>query len=171
MMPPILSIVGHSNSGKTTLIERLIPELSRLGCRVGTIKHDAHNFEMDHEGKDTWRMSEAGAKTVVIASSTQVAMIKRLDTEKGLDEIAAWLFADMDLIIAEGYKRYGYPKIEMVRHHQVMCADAQNLIALIDNQDENTVDYLAIYRDKFPCFRMADLSAVTEFITQQVIRK
>ncbi|MEK6558347.1 MAG: molybdopterin-guanine dinucleotide biosynthesis protein B, partial [Candidatus Margulisiibacteriota bacterium] len=74
MTPPILSIAGHSNSGKTTLIERLIPELSRLGYRVGTIKHDAHNFVMDHEGKDTWRMSQAGAQTVVIASATQMAM-------------------------------------------------------------------------------------------------
>ena len=66
---PIISIVGKSNSGKTTLIEKIIPELKKRGCKVGTIKHDVHGFEIDYEGKDTYRHFQAGPDTVVIASS------------------------------------------------------------------------------------------------------
>ncbi len=171
MTPPILSIAGHSNSGKTTLIERLIPELSRLGYRVGTIKHDAHNFVMDHEGKDTWRMSQAGAQTVVIASATQMAMTRRLDTEAGLEEIASWLFKDVDIIIAEGYKRSAYPKIEVVRHSPVVCAEDPQVKALVDNREENAPDYLFPFRHKLACFRMTDLSDITDFVLQLLIRK
>ena len=66
--PALVAIVGKSDSGKTTLIEKLVPELVRLGLRVGTVKHDAHSFEIDHPGKDSWRHGQAGAEAYVIAS-------------------------------------------------------------------------------------------------------
>ncbi len=110
-MKPIISIVGKKNSGKTTLIEKIIPELTKRGYKVGAIKHDVHEFEIDHEGKDTWRMTKAGADTVVIASDKKLAMIKMLgvdplgsfheakaSTSEGIsiDQIAEWLFPDVD---------------------------------------------------------------------------
>ena len=70
-MIPIVSIVGRSNTGKTTLIEKLIPELRRRGYRVATIKHNIHGFDIDHEGKDSWRHKKAGARLTVIASPQQ----------------------------------------------------------------------------------------------------
>ena len=78
-MIPIVSIVGKSNSGKTTLIEKLIAELTRRGWRVATIKHNRHGFEIDHEGKDSWRHKQAGAVATVVASPRRIAVIE--DTE------------------------------------------------------------------------------------------
>ena len=77
MAPPILSFVGRSNSGKTTLIERVIPELTRAGYRVATVKHAGHGFELDTEGKDSWRHKQAGANTVIVISKGSLAMFAR----------------------------------------------------------------------------------------------
>ena len=112
-IPPIVSIVGRSNSGKTTLIEKLIPELKRRGYRIGTIKHTHHAPDIDRPGKDTSRHSAAGADTVMLASSGRVAMIKQTDAE-GIDALAGY-FNDVDLLMTEGYKREPKPKIEVVR--------------------------------------------------------
>jgi molybdopterin-guanine dinucleotide biosynthesis adapter protein len=114
-MPPVISIVSKKNSGKTTLLEKLIPALRQRGYRVGTIKHDYHGFDIDREGKDTWRLRQAGARTVVISSPHRIAMIKEVDEEIGLDDIVAQYFPDMDLVITEGYKKGGKPQIEVFR--------------------------------------------------------
>ena len=78
-MPPIISIVGKSDSGKTTLLEKLIAEIKNRGYHIGTIKHDTHGFDIDREGKDTWRHKKAGASTVAISSPTKVAIIKDIN--------------------------------------------------------------------------------------------
>ena len=116
MLPiPIICVVGRSDVGKTTLLEKLIPELKRRGYRVGTIKHHAHpGFEIDHPGKDTWRHAQAGSDHVVIAAADKVSSVRLVDRELMLDEIAATI-SDVDLILAEGYKRTGELKIEVVR--------------------------------------------------------
>ena len=75
-MIPIISIVGKSDSGKTTLIEKIIPELNKRGYRVATVKHDVHGFDIDIEGKDSWRHKNSGAHTVVISSPQKIAMIR-----------------------------------------------------------------------------------------------
>ncbi len=103
-MIPLVAIVGKSDAGKTTLIEKLIPELKRRGYRVATIKHDAHHFEIDHPGKDSYRHFQAGADWTVIGSPEKLALIRRLDREFTLDEIAAQIDG-VDLILTEGYKR------------------------------------------------------------------
>ena len=79
--PALVAIVGKSDSGKTTLIEKVVPELVKLGLRVGTVKHDAHSFEIDHPGKDSWRHGQAGAEAYVIASPERLAFITKLDGE------------------------------------------------------------------------------------------
>lgn len=130
--PPIISIVGRSDVGKTTLLEKLIPELKRRGYRVATVKHHAHpGFDIDQPGKDTWRHALAGSDHVVIAAPDKVASIRRVDREPTLDEIAAGIH-DVDIILTEGYKRTGKLKIEVIRSalsRESICT-AQELIAI-----------------------------------------
>lgn len=132
-MIPVISIVGSSNSRKTTLIERIIPMLKSKGYKVGAIKHDAHHFDIDHMGKDTWRMTASGADAVVISSSEKMAMLKRLNEEKSLNELVDWLFKDMDIVITEGYKAQDKPKIEVIRFKSLLTLPENNLIAVVDN--------------------------------------
>jgi molybdopterin-guanine dinucleotide biosynthesis protein B len=115
MAAPIVSIVGRSKSGRTTLIEKLVKELKGRGYRVGTIKHHAHpGFEVDRPGKDTWRHAQAGSDHVVIAAPDKVASIRRVEREPGLEELAAAM-TDVDVILTEGYLRSGRHRIEVVR--------------------------------------------------------
>ena len=114
-MIPILSIVGKSDSGKTTLIEKLLPELIRRGYRIATVKHDVHGFEVDREGKDSWRHKKAGAHTVIISSPQKVALIRDVEKDLTLDELREKLVQDVDLILSEGYKKDVQPKIEIFR--------------------------------------------------------
>ena len=86
--PPIVSVVGYSGSGKTTFIVKLVPELTRRGIRVGTIKHDVHGFEMDREGKDSYRHKKAGARISVISSPQKVGMVRDVDRERTVAELA-----------------------------------------------------------------------------------
>ncbi len=116
MPVPIVSFVGRSNSGKTTLIERIIPELVRAGYRVATVKHAGHGFDLDTEGKDSWRHKRAGASSVVVVSKGSLAMFADVSDQLKVEEVRdRFLDASYDLIIAEGWKSEGYPKIIVVR--------------------------------------------------------
>jgi len=133
--PPILSIVGNSGSGKTTFIEKLIPELTRHGLRVGSIKHDVHGFEMDKPGKDSWRHKQAGSSMTVISSASQIGMVKDVDHDHTPDELSS-LFLGMDLIITEGFKSGDKPKLEVYRPEatgKLLCRNDNNLLALISD--------------------------------------
>jgi molybdopterin-guanine dinucleotide biosynthesis protein B len=137
IMIPVVSVVGKSNSGKTTLLEKLIKELTRRGRRVVTIKHDAHSFDIDHEGKDTWRHFQAGAYATLISSPAKFAMVHRVEEELDLDQLVAQLGGDADIVITEGYKRAAKPKIEVVRRArstEPVC-DVSELIALATDVD------------------------------------
>lgn len=111
---PVISMVGKSGVGKTTVLERVIREIKRRGYRVGTVKHDTHGFEMDKPGKDSWRHAQAGSDAVVVSGPRKMALIRKTDREMSLDEIVP-LVGDVDLIITEGYKRGSKPKIEVSR--------------------------------------------------------
>jgi len=110
--PLIFQIVGFKNTGKTTLLCKLIPKLTERGYRVGTVKHDAHDFQMDHEGKDTWRYAEAGAHVVAITSSSKTAILEQHSTP--LEELVEKI-ASVDIILVEGFKNESYPKIVLLR--------------------------------------------------------
>lgn len=110
--PKIIQIVGYKNSGKTHLICRLIRELRDCGYRVGTAKHDRHEFEIDREGRDTWKHYDAGADAVAITSSSKSALIRR--EAATLEELAAAM-PNVDVVLAEGFKSYPYPKIVLLR--------------------------------------------------------
>ncbi len=111
---PIITIVGKSGTGKTTLIEKLLKELKKRKYKVATIKHTSH-FEMDKPGKDTWRHAKAGADTVIISGHDKVAMIKKTDYEWELDQLIK-LSSNVDLFLVEGFKHSDKPKIEVFRH-------------------------------------------------------
>ena len=160
-MPPVISVVGKSESGKTTLIERLIPELKRRGYRIGIVKHAHHGFDMDRKGKDSYRHRQAGADTVMIASPGQIAMIKDVPSER-LDDLIPF-FKDMDLLITEGFKSDCAPKIEIFRaerHRHPACLEDDTLMAMVsDTPLDVTV----------PQFSTADIQAITEFIVARCL--
>ncbi|MBN1365782.1 MAG: molybdopterin-guanine dinucleotide biosynthesis protein B [Syntrophaceae bacterium] len=133
MTTPLISIVGKSNSGKTTLIEKLIPELLKRGYRVATIKHNKHGFDIDHEGKDSWRHKKAGAFATVIACPTRVAFVEDIDHDHSLGEIRDKYIKGADVILAEGYKGNPFPKIEVFRSkfkRDLLCDKEDNLLAV-----------------------------------------
>ena len=147
-MIPIVSIVGRSNTGKTTLIEKLIPELRRRGYRVATIKHNIHGFDIDHEGKDSWRHKKAGASLTVIASPERVAVIEDVSKDYELSELRDRYIKDVDIILSEGFKKNPHPKIEVVRaemNHEPLCSAEDNLVAVVsDKRVDRGVPYLGV---------------------------
>lgn len=163
-MLPVISIVGSSDSGKTSFLEKLIPELVQRGYRVGAIKHDAHGFEMDREGKDTWRMNRAGAGTVSLCSASQVAVLRRTEAEIPLEEIAMRFFWKEDILLTEGFKKSHFPKIEVFRsavEPEPICGDKDNLIAFV------TDDPLAT---ALPRFATSDAPGVADFLENRYLR-
>ena len=163
-MIPILSIVGKSDSGKTTLIEKLVPELTRRGYRIATVKHDVHGFEVDREGKDSWRHKQAGAHTVVISSPDKVALIRDVEKDLTLDEIRDKLIQDVDLILSEGYKKDVQPKIEIFRkekHKELLCAKEDHLVAIASNKK---------FDIGVPCFGLEDMKGLADFVEKEFLR-
>lgn len=155
-MPPIICFVGRSQSGKTTLIEKLIPLLKGRGYKIGTIKHSHHIFDFDKSGKDSWRHRDAGAETVIIASPGKIAMVKN-DDQGTLDGLLKF-FDDMDLVITEGYKKEAKPKIEVVRsarHTDVLLKADRNLVAVVSDID---------HKLDVPVFDLEDIDRLADFI-------
>ncbi|MFN3966741.1 MAG: molybdopterin-guanine dinucleotide biosynthesis protein B [Endomicrobiia bacterium] len=169
-MRPIISIVGKTNSGKTTLIEKIIPELKKRGYKVGTIKHDVHGFEIDHEGKDTWRMTQAGADSVVIASDKKLALIKNI-VRLSFDELVEWLFPDVDIVITEGYKKQNKPKIEVTNNEQLLCTQNDNLIAVVFNNKQSTINYQLSTNLNVPCFTIDDIENIVNLIEEKFLER
>lgn len=154
---PFLSIVGFSGSGKTTLMERLISELSRRGLRIGSIKHDAHGFEIDHPGKDSYRHKQAGAAVSMIASPFQIGMVRDVDRDHRLEELVAML-PEVDMALAEGFKRGAHPKIEIHRpeaNPQPACKGDVHLMAVVSD---------AVLQWGVPRFETEDLCALANFV-------
>ncbi|MFN2189959.1 MAG: molybdopterin-guanine dinucleotide biosynthesis protein B [Candidatus Promineifilaceae bacterium] len=132
MAIPLVTIVGKSKSGKTTLIEGLVREIRKRGFRVGTVKHHSHSgFDIDKPGKDSWRHAQAGSDHVVIAAPDKIAAYRRIDRELTLEEIAA-VINDVDIILVEGYKRARMPSIEVIREKRglELIADPESCIAV-----------------------------------------
>ena len=163
-MLPIICMVGASNSGKTTHLEKLIPELRRRGYRVGTLKHDVHGFEIDQEGKDTWRHRKAGAQTIGIASPTAVASIRETGGEIPLELIAGRYFWEEDILLTEGYKRSHFPKIEVFRsaiESTPICGAQDNLLAVVTD-DPVQVDV--------PVYRFGDVTGLADLIESRFLK-
>lgn len=165
----VISIVAtKSNTGKTTLIESLITIFKERGYSVGVLKHDAHKFEIDKEGKDSYRFTKAGADKMIISSKEKLAMVESVKEERAIDEILN-MFGEMDLIIIEGFKNNKYPKIEVHRKDidsRLLCKD--------ESFDINT--FLAIATDEnlnlnIPELNIDDTSKVADFIESKIIKE
>lgn len=114
-MIPVFSIVGSkSNTGKTTILCKIIEELKNRGYKVATIKHHMGEFEIDQPEKDTWKHGQAGADTIIISSPVKIAKIEKLQQEYNLDDIISQI-QNVDIIITEGYKKENKPKLEVIR--------------------------------------------------------
>ena len=136
-MVPVVCVVGKSGVGKTYVVERLVVELKRRGYRVAAIKHSAGGFEIDHEGKDTWRFAEAGSDAVAISSQQKVAIIRKVDHDHTLAELQRYIGPDFDIILAEGFKQDKAPKIEAHRKEfgpDLLCAKEELLAIATDEK-------------------------------------
>ncbi|MDL2329774.1 molybdopterin-guanine dinucleotide biosynthesis protein B [Desulfosarcina sp. OttesenSCG-928-A07] len=155
-MPPVVSIVGKSESGKTTLIEKLIPVLKNRGLRIGVVKHAHHGFDLEPKGKDSDRHQAAGAEVVMVASPDRIAMVQKMENPRLYDLIP--FFNDVDLVISEGFKADSAPKMEIFRperHAQPACLGDETLVAMISD---------AAIDPGVPLFSTTDIEGISNFI-------
>ena len=161
-MIPTICIVGRKNSGKTFLIERLIPELQALGYRVGTLKHHHHRTDLDVEGKDSWRHVRAGADAVVVLSPIQIVLFRPVSEEAALEDVIP-LLGDVDCVLVEGLKASSQPKIEVHRSvlgPELLCRSEDHLIALVSDQP---------MQEGVPCFGWDAIPGVARFIQERFL--
>ncbi len=163
-MPPVIAFIGKPDSGKTTLLEKLIPELHHRGYRIGTIKHHVHTFEMDKPGKDTWRHKQAGASTVALSSPTGLGIIRDVDEDLTIEELVGRYYGDIDLVITEGYKRLGLPKIEVFRtalHGEPLPDRDDTWVAMVSD---------SVGPEGLPCFGLDDVVGLADFLENRFIK-
>ncbi len=163
-MNKVIGVAGFKNAGKTTLVEKLVVELSRRGYRVSTVKHAHHSFDIDHEGRDSFRHRKAGATEVAVVSRQRWAIIHEMrgGAEPSLAEILAKL-APCDLVIVEGYKRDAHDKIEVrniLLDHPKLAGEDPTVVAVAAN---GVIAGLPV-----PQFDRDDVSALASFIEKHV---
>lgn len=161
MTPPVFGITGWKNSGKTTLVARLVTELRGRGLRVGVVKHAHHAFDIDHPGRDSYTIREAGANEVAVVSARRWALIHELrdaEPEPTLEDMLPRL-AGNDIVLVEGFKAAGHPKLEIratdARETRRMDEVASNIVALAADAPAD---------DHRPQFRRDDIAGIAEFI-------
>lgn len=162
-----VAFVARSGTGKTTLLEKLIAALKVRGYRAGALKHDAHSFDIDHPGKDSYRLSAAGADTMVLSSSERLAVVKRQDESPAVEDLLATYCDDLDLVLAEGFSRSRLPKIEV--HRRAHGA------ALLCRGTWHDASLLAVASDEplaldVPVLDLNDASAVADFLERRLLR-
>jgi molybdopterin-guanine dinucleotide biosynthesis protein MobB len=138
------SMVGivamNSNSGKTTLIRKLIPFFKNEGYKIGIIKNVFHKLEIDKQGKDSYIFFETGADSVVINSNSEIVIRKRKYNQLPLKYIRDYFIQDMDIIIVEGHKSGNFPKIELIKEGQqkFLFEEDDNIVAVVSNKKINS---------------------------------
>lgn len=169
MTPPVVSIVSKSGSGKTTLLEKLICELKERGYRVGAVKHDAHSFSIDHPGKDSWRLTQAGAETMLITSPAKVAIVKQNpdEQEPTLSEAVSRYCGELDIVLTEGFKRSDMPKIEVHRQQRserLLCRDEEHDPTLIAVASDSQLEL------DVPVYDLNDTAGLCDLIEERFLR-
>lgn len=158
--PRVWQLVGYSNSGKTTLLTRLIPLLEQAGVRVGVIKHDGgHDFEWDQPGKDTWRYREAGASLVAITSKTKTAIIEQRPSSL-TSLVERMTQAGAELVLVEGFKSEDFPKLVLVRK-----PEDQELLHIVSNV-WGIVSWECVDAGEWPQFAINDVETIARFISE-----
>lgn len=156
-----VSFVAKSGTGKTTLLEKVIAELKKRGYKVGAIKHDAHRFDIDHPGKDSYRLTAAGADTTLISSPAKLAIVKKHEASPPIEELLATYFADVDLVVTEGFKKSGLPKIEVHRSERsdtLLCRGERHDPTLLAVASDGALEL------DVPVFDLNDQESVVDFI-------
>ncbi len=160
---PVVGIVGWSGAGKTTFLTRLIAELKRHGYRVGVVKHSSHaDVSVDVPGSDSWRLMEAGADVVALASPSQLAVIERRAGDVALAEVVARM-PPADIILVEGYKGALIPKIEISRAEraEMLISRPEELIALVTDR---------VWDAPVPHFWLDDAAGVATWLIECFLR-
>jgi len=162
-----VAFVAKSGSGKTTLLEKVIARLKDRGYRVGVIKHDAHRFDIDRPGKDSYRLTAAGADTMVISSPEKLAMVKKHGESPPVEDLISAFFTDVDIVLTEGFRSSSLPKIEVHR--------GERSSTLLCRGREHDPSLLAVASDEpleldVPRLDLNDADTVTDFIVRIFLR-
>lgn len=158
-MPRVISIVGYSGAGKTTLVEKLIRELSSRGLRVATIKHAHHKVELDTPGKDSYRYKEAGATMSLLLTRDALQLVANAKDNREPEQLAERYMGDADIVLAEGFSHAPGAKIEVLRRaceKPPRCAIDDGLIAIV-------TDMIDIYPE-LPHFGLEDIKGIAQFL-------
>ena len=154
----IVCIVGRKGVGKTTLIERLVPELNARGYRVATVKRPPHHFDFDVPGKDSYRHFHAGADASMVYGRGILAVVRRFEGERPVEELAAQYLPEADLVLVEGHKAARLPKIEVFRvgvHPKPLYCGQPEFLAVASDQPLDV---------EIPCLPLDDASAIAAFL-------
>ncbi len=162
MKPPVVSIVGHSGAGKTTLVEKLVREFTSRGLRIATIKHAHHKVELDTPGKDSYRYKEAGAVMSVLLTRDALQLVADAKELREPEQLAQRFLGEADLVLAEGFSLAPGAKIEVLRRacdKPPRCAIKDGLIAIVTDMDE-------VY-PQLPHFGLDDVNGIVDFILRR----
>ena len=167
-MQRVITFTGFSGSGKTTLVVKVIGELTRRGYKVASIKHDAHKFDIDKKGKDSYRHKEAGAEAVIISSRDKFALVHNSKRDRSIAELCTYHPTDADIVIVEGFKKSRYPKIEVFRseHNTELFSLGDETLTAVAADDETH----PALKDA-PCvLDINDASQVADFVEKNFIK-
>lgn len=165
MSPPVFIFVGHSGCGKTTLVEKLIPELARRGLRVATIKHAHHKVVLDTPGKDSWRYKQAGASMSMLVTSNELQLVAEAVDRREPLQLAQRFLGEADIVLAEGFSHAAGEKIEVLRRacaNEPRCAMEDGLIAMVSDMDE--------VHPQLPHFALDDAGSIVDFLLSRAGR-
>lgn len=174
-----LAFVGKQNSGKTTLLEKLIAELTKRGHSVGTLKHHGHRgFDFDVKGKDSWRHAQAGSRFTVVSAPDKIAIVRELDAPEDAPNTLAAMVAlstageaqgtrPLDIILVEGYRQSGLPTVELFRAanprdaKRSLGTEGNKIIAVVTDMPK--IEKSAASKN-IPTFSFGDTEALADFV-------
>ena len=165
MPPPVFMFVGHSGSGKTALVEKLLPELTDRGLKMATIKHAHHRVELDREGKDSWRYKQAGAVLSMLVTASDLQLVADAVDRREPAQLAERFLGEADMVLAEGFSLTPGDKIEVLRRERgkpPRCALGDGLIAIVTDMEE-------IY-PQLPHFALDDIAGLADFLLRHAGR-
>jgi len=154
----LLAIVGRKGAGKTTLIERLVPELKRRGHRVGTVKRPPHHFQADTPGKDSYRHFHSGADVSVVYHGEVAAAFFRIEAGTPVSQLADHLMPGCDVVLVEGHKTSDIPKIEVYRRgvgEGPLWPELEGVVAVVSDED---------VEPGVPVLPLTDVGAIASFV-------